>query len=252
VKIGSHVKVAFVLGIAGGLSVLAVLPYLLEITPGARERLASLPLPLPILLAFQCAQAAVLMGLLSWAGLRLGAPLGLDAPWLRRWVERGRDTQRPASSWRWAIVIGLAVGAAVLLLDLAFRPWMPAPLHPLPAGIDRWKTLAASFYGGIGEEVQVRLFLMTLIAWIGARIARRTSSGVYWTAIVLAALLFGAGHLPTAFGIFGTGAVNVIRTLLLNGIAGVAFGWLFWRRGLEHAIVAHFSADLVVHVITGG
>jgi hypothetical protein len=26
------------------------------------------------------------------------------------------------------------------------------------------------------------------------------------------------------------------------------FGWLYWRRGLEAAIVAHFAADLVLHV----
>ena len=65
----------------------------------------------------------------------------------------------------------------------------------------------------------MRLFIMTLIAWIGARIARRTSPGVYWTAIVLAALLFGAGHLPLAFATWGVGAVNVARTLVLNGSA---------------------------------
>jgi membrane protease YdiL (CAAX protease family) len=35
----------------------------------------------------------------------------------------------------------------------------------------------------------------------------------------------------------------------LNGLAGVAFGWLYWKRGLESAIVAHFSADIILHVL---
>jgi membrane protease YdiL (CAAX protease family) len=36
----------------------------------------------------------------------------------------------------------------------------------------------------------------------------------------------------------------------LNGLGGLAFGWLYWKRGLESAIMAHFSADIVLHVIT--
>jgi hypothetical protein len=30
---------------------------------------------------------------------------------------------------------------------------------------------------------------------------------------------------------------------------GIAFGWLFWKWGLESAVVAHFTADVVLHVI---
>ena len=44
-------------------------------------------------------------------------------------------------------------------------------------------------------------------------------------------------------------AVPSVGTLLLNGVAGVAFGWLYWKRGLEMAMLAHFSADIVLHVI---
>ena len=72
---------------------------------------------------------------------------------------------------------------------------------------------------------------------------------MYWAAIVVAALLFGAGHLPAASKIWGLEAIVVLRTLLLNGIAGVVFGWLYWKRGLEMAMLSHFSADIVLHVI---
>jgi len=44
----------------------------------------------------------------------------------------------------------------------------------------------------------------------------------------------------------------IARAVILNGIPGVAFGWLYWQRGLEAAMVAHFSADLVLHVLIGG
>ncbi len=44
-------------------------------------------------------------------------------------------------------------------------------------------------------------------------------------------------------------AESVTRASVLNGIPGLAFGWLYWKRGLESAMVAHFSADILLHVI---
>ncbi|MGH3441671.1 MAG: hypothetical protein ACRDUY_06425 [Nitriliruptorales bacterium] len=35
------------------------------------------------------------------------------------------------------------------------------------------------------------------------------------------------------------------RALLLNGLLGAGFGWLFWRHGLESAIIGHVLANLV-------
>ncbi|MDD3715217.1 MAG: CPBP family intramembrane metalloprotease, partial [Atribacterota bacterium] len=32
-------------------------------------------------------------------------------------------------------------------------------------------------------------------------------------------------------------------------VAGLAFGWLYWTRGLESSMIAHFSADIVLHVL---
>jgi len=72
---------------------------------------------------------------------------------------------------------------------------------------------------------------------------------MYGVAIVLAALLFGAGHLPAAFSAgMAHGPLSIGRIILLNALVGLPFGWLFWKYGLEHAMVAHFSADLVLHV----
>ena len=38
----------------------------------------------------------------------------------------------------------------------------------------------------------------------------------------------------------------------LNGLVGLVCGWLFLRRGLEHAMLAHFAGDLVLHVLVAG
>jgi membrane protease YdiL (CAAX protease family) len=70
-----------------------------------------------------------------------------------------------------------------------------------------------------------------------------------WIAIALTALLFGALHLPIMAQLTPLTSIVVTRVLLLNGFPGVLFGWLYWRKGLEAAMVAHFSADIILHVI---
>ena len=40
----------------------------------------------------------------------------------------------------------------------------------------------------------------------------------------------------------------VFRALVLNGIAGTVFGYLYWRHGLEAAMIGHMSAHMVMQV----
>jgi hypothetical protein len=39
--------------------------------------------------------------------------------------------------------------------------------------------------------------------------------------------------------------------LLLNGIVGIAFGWLFWQYSLEAAMLAHISFHAFASVLSG-
>ena len=75
------------------------------------------------------------------------------------------------------------------------------------------------------------------------------SSFVEWAAIVVTALVFGIGHLPATAAVLPLTPLVVARALLLNGLGGLLFGWLYWRRGLLAAMLAHFSADVVLHVV---
>ncbi|WP_426689524.1 CPBP family intramembrane glutamic endopeptidase [Rhodanobacter ginsengiterrae] len=239
-----NLKLALLFGLAGVLTTLALWPYLLVLMP---QKLAALPLPLPALIAAQTAQAGVLCWLLAWLGLYLGAPYGLDAPWLRAWIyRRPRDPSRHARWWL-AVVLGVLVALVVTGV------WLLGPREPAAATTATgwaWRGLLASFYGGIVEEVEFRLFLVAALVWLLARCNRRVARPwMFVFAIVLAALLFGAGHLPAAFASGMTQAPLLIaRIVLLNAAVAGVFGWLFWKYGFEHAMLAHFCADLVLHV----
>ncbi|MFC7193832.1 type II CAAX prenyl endopeptidase Rce1 family protein [Halosimplex aquaticum] len=103
-------------------------------------------------------------------------------------------------------------------------------------------------YGGITEELLLRFGVMSAIAFVGWYVTgRRTGgprAGVMWTAIVVSAVLFGVGHLPALAQAVSLTPALIARTVLLNAVAGVLFGWLYWRRNLEAAMIAHASFHL--------
>jgi len=110
----------------------------------------------------------------------------------------------------------------------------------------------ASISAGITEETLFRLFGLSLLAWlVGLRFHNsdgRPKPIVFWMANLLFALAFGAAHLPTeaAMGL-PLNPLVVTSTLVLNGIGGLVFGWLFWTFGLESAMLAHILADIIRH-----
>ena len=245
------IKTALTWGLLAGLSAVAVLPYLRRLTP---EAFAKTSLSFPVLAALQGLQAFVLLGLLALFGLRMGHRVGLGSPLLQGWYGgaprlAGRAMLRP---WQ-TIALGLVAGLAIVGLSLALDPMLPKMLHPVatPSGAtSALEGFLASFYGGIAEELQLRLFLMTLLVWLLTLAGKhRPKPALFWLAIVIAAIAFGAGHLPAAQQVWGLSGIVVVRTIALNAVGGLVFGWLYWKRGIEMAMLGHFSADIVLHVL---
>ncbi len=244
-----RVKVAALLGAVCAVGAAAVIPYQLALLPAVR---AELPLPVPLVALVSALQSGVLFGLLAWAGLRLGASVGLGAPRLEAWAQGAPGQPLDLRALGQSFGLGFALTAVVSVVDVTWvLPAMPPPLAPLPT-VGPGLGLLASIYGTVNEEVLLRLFFTTALVWLAARVFGRGDAGppagVYVSCIVLAAVLFGVGHLPIAAKIWALTPGVVARVVLLNATLGVAFGWLYWRRGLEHAMVAHFAADLVLHV----
>ena len=237
-------RMAFALGTAAALTVAGVVPYALALLPAAQR--AALP-PITVLLPLQVLQGFVLFNLMAWIGLRLGERVGLDAPLLRNWLH-GEPHARSDTWWRDALVGALLALAAVGLVVAALDQRLPTPIGGLPPAPTPWQGFLASFYGGIAEELQVRLFLMTLVAWLAARLGATRKSALL-LGVVVAAIAFGAAHLPAAAQVWPLDAIVVTRTIVANALPGLVFGALYARHGLECAIVAHFVTDIGLHVV---
>lgn len=214
--------------------------------PDAPER------SLQTMLALSVLVLCVITILSAGLGLFLGRQVGLGAPLLTDLLRR-----RPGAAgrlWRDAMLalpLGFAVGAGLILMRMANADYLPPELPPF-GHRGALAGLLASVGAAVAEETWIRLGVMTTLAWLGARLLGHSTIRpmVAWPAIVAAALVFGLIHLPQLAQYGAATSSAIAATLLGNGIVGILCGWLYWRRSLVAAMLAHLAVDLVLHVLT--
>ena len=211
------------------------------------ERVVSVPLSVPMLRLLVILQPGLLVLAFTALGMWVAPKVGLDAPLVRAWVERRRVGPVMARQVRPALLAGLAT-AGLLIAHEAFSPDMLQASHGTLAALE--VPLATRIlYGGISEELISRWGLMSLFVWIFWRLAAAggaVPAWCFWLGAAAAALLFAAGHLPMLYGLVGDPTPAQVTVVIVgNALPGLLFGWLFWRRGLEAAMLAHAWAHLI-------
>jgi hypothetical protein len=243
---------------ASALATLAVMPYLLtlqgariEETNAARISAGKKPVSPLAMAALSYLQSHITFGAAAGVGLVTSRTLGLPPTSVEAWL-RGEPRALPGNVLVRSAARGVGAALAVGALDYTvfndLRKVLQATVPP-PAP---WRGLLASLYGGIAEEVLMRLGVQTSLAAGLRRLLRerlpQSSSTPMWAAIGVSNLLFGLGHLPAVRGVLPLSPLFVARTLILNGVAGTIFGYLYWTEGLKSAMIAHGAADLTLHV----
>src|SRR5262245_7288308 len=89
------------------------------------------------------------------------------------------------------------------------------------------------------------LSFRTLARMRGAHRELALPTSVFWAANIVAAVLFGLGHLPATAAVAPLSAALLVRAVWA---AGLVFGELYKRHGLEWAMASHFGVDIVARV----
>lgn len=208
------------------------------------------PLQIFLLVLFSLGEYLVIDALAVSIGLYLGEPLGFGVPMLRDWLDGYSDAWHDfLLGLPVAIVLGLLAGVIFVGITIFVGPLVGYNVQNTNiSSSPPWQEFLRLFEANIREELWFRLGIMTLLIWVCTHIFTpgRLSPRVIWAAIILSALASGLYHIP-AYEALAGGITGLV--ILQNTMLGIVYGWLYWRRGLLLAMIAHLCADLVIHLI---
>lgn len=240
-------RIFFILLISSLLSVLAVFPYVLTLQSELFRKIGQ---PILFIVITQVIQSAILFSVVIFLGLILAKKINFHLPVLEAFVDNKDYKKEVNDILLLSILLGGLAAISIYAVDFLFTIQGSA-ISTSQNYAPIWQKLLAAFYGGITEEILMRLFLMSLFIWIGLKLTKqkKINNFIIIISILLAAIIFGLGHLPITATLTTITPLVITRAIVLNGIGGVVFGWLYWKKGLEAAIISHFSADIFLLTI---
>lgn len=153
-----------------------------------------------------------------------------------------------------AISIGFATALIITVADrFIFTRYLPSTITTYVFSLTY--LLSGILYAGIIEEILLRLFVMSLFVLILWKVFARKNNylkipnWIYITAIIISTILFAAGHIPFTMQSIGLSVPILIRCFVLNGIGGIGFGYLYWKKGLAYSMYAHAATHVFMQVI---
>lgn len=198
-------------------------------------------------------QPTVILTVAVLIGIGLAAKVGLAAPVAeafserRAWVDVLRTQIVPG------VLGGIVGGLAIVAITAGTKPFLSSEAIDLIGKFGQLMPLPTRLlYGGITEELLLRWGFMTLLVWLAWRLIQRDenkpATWIYVAAILVSSIVFGLGHLPVAFMLFPEPTTAlIIFVISANSTFGIVAGMLYWKRGLESAIIAHAVTHIVLY-----
>lgn len=230
-----------VCGVAAGITVLSPLPTDMLNVP-------SVEFPKPLLVIANFGLIFIGYGLLGLLGLYLAKK--------NFWPGVFKEGEGLKNLFYRPMFFGVLSGLLIIVGSKIFGMFhnlgeLPHPPFPY--------SISASFSAGIGEEILMRLVLMSFWAWLLNLIFKKFNKKKItdWAAVIIAALVFGVSHLAGPTYLFGFTSISqvpvvfIVEMLALNGFVGIFAGREMIKYGFVAAVGIHFWADIVWHVIYG-
>jgi len=191
-------------------------------------------------------------GAVVFVGVLLASKVGLSSPFAEA-LANGGDTMaalRPQIIP--GIIGGLIGGIPVILVGLAARQFLPTEMTQRIGEFGKFLPLATRLlYGGFAEELLLRWGVMTFLVWAAWRLFQKgkasPNAAVFIFAILISSVLFAIGHLPIAYLLFPDHTIPLTTFVIIgNSMFGLVAGYLYWKKGLESAMIAHAFTHLIL------
>ena len=199
------------------------------------------PAIMALVSALQWVGYGVVLGII---GILLGKKTGL-------WKDETNFAKKPLLI---TLAIALIGGLALILPDLFFfGKYNEVIMNSYAEKPTIAYIVGAILAGGVIEEIMMRLFFMTLVVFVlwklFAKKEEKPTTAILIVANVIAALVFGIGHLPGTLVVLGSSPMILARCILMNGAFGLLFGYLYRKYGLRYAMLAHAGCHIISKLI---
>lgn len=231
----------FVLGLLGVFTMLTVTIPLDNLPNEVVEKISPQTLKYLVLI-----NPAILLLIAVIIGTLLYDKVGFSVPTISSILKIEQPKIKFIEQIKYGIILGLISGILITLISIIFKSSLPQEFIDLGNKI-KITVIARFIYGGFTEELLMRFGFMTLVVWIVSKVTNNLVNSTYWIGIILASILFGLGHFPVVFNTVPNPSITLLTYVLIgNSIAGLFFGWLYWRKGLEAAFIGHIFAHVAM------
>src|SRR5215213_6173251 len=251
-----HIKtklfaILWLAGMTGVLSVLLIdVPALLASLPVTAG--SEMPFPMPLVKLLCIIQPTVLLSIAILIGIQLAPKVGLSAPASEALTKGEGFVSALKPQILPGLIFGVVAGVALLSTWLLLRPSLP---YVFVTRAEKFNSLVPFLtrllYGGITEELLLRWGLLTLLVWAFWRVFQQGRGKPrainFVAAIVISSVVFGIGHLPIVRALDVDFTLPIVAFIVsANCMFGLIAGYLYWKKGLESAIIAHMSTHVVL------
>lgn len=237
-------KVSLIFTVIGLIASICVGVYQISmLTENIKQQIISQLGSLEALIPIAAGQGALLTFIATFFGLKLARKVNLKL-----------NFQLDKKALLLAIGIGLVTAFIIAVSDrFIFSNYLPSEMTTYV--FSPLYLMVGILYGGIIEEILLRLFVMSLVVLILWKLFARSNdhlnipNWIYIMAIIVATTLFAAGHIPVTAQTLGLSTPILIRCFVLNGIGGLGFGYLYWKKGLIYAMCAHATTHIFMQLV---
>jgi len=206
----------------------------------------------PALKILSLIQPTVLVSGAVLIGVALAAKVGLSSPVAEAMAGKGQIGPALKPQIIPGLIGGFIGGVGIILNWVLWKPFLPTDFVARSAQLNKLLPLPTRlFYGGFTEELLLRWGLMTLLVWVAWWLFQKRQdvprTFCFVGGIIVSSIIFGLGHLPLVFALVpGASVALILYVVVGNAVFGLIAGCLYWKKGLESAMMAHMTAHVVM------
>lgn len=152
-------------------------------------------------------------------------------------------------SFKYSVLFGIISGFLLILPDIFLFNEVSFDISKIYNNKPSFNFIMSGItYGGVVEEILMRLFLMSLVSLIIYKIFyknKKINDKIYIISNIVISIIFALGHLPNTAMMMDLSFLVILRCMLLNGIFGLIFGYVYRKYGIIYSIITHSLTHVV-------